>query len=556
MTAKAYAYSRYSSAKQGSGRSLERQLKGCKEWADKRGLTLDTELRDLGVSSYVGDNRVKGALGSFLHRVECGEIESGSYLIVDSLDRLSRETETEVLHMLTGLTRKGIKVVNVAEDHVLDEKADMLDYMRVLIHAARAHAESKEKGRKVAHAHESSKQEARETGRIWHRQGPRWLDSTQVGEGKNKIITFHPIPERVAVVKRVFDLMESGLASTAICRIFNDEGVPSPRDSHQWFHTAVGEIARNRAVIGEYQPKLARKGNRAANRPADGDPIPKYYPAIIEEDQFYRVQAIIDGRKPMRGRGQNTKIFHNVFQGIGSCSDCGGIMGFHSTSAHTKWKRTTVIRCSACDRRAPHKDRYRIVDGIRKPHVCENKTRFKYDPLEQIVLATVSDFELPNLKKRDPQGASLSLAISQRDAISAKIDQLLDMLEDGDQRMRDRYNQRVAELEAKDLEIKKLRSKVKQTVAELPLKTRKAALERLIKQLGTVEGNELYELRASINLALKGIVSTMDFDPDGSVRVILYGGLKAYWFKAGEFLGVFDLRGVPEFERGADQSWA
>jgi DNA invertase Pin-like site-specific DNA recombinase len=121
----AYAYSRYSSAAQAEGDSLRRQLAGCFEWAEKHGLELDTSLRDHGVSGFTGLNRIRGALGSFLHRVELGQIEDGSYLLVDSMDRLSREKEGEVLHLLTGLTRKGIKVVNVSEDHVLDETADI-----------------------------------------------------------------------------------------------------------------------------------------------------------------------------------------------------------------------------------------------------------------------------------------------------------------------------------------------------------------------------------------------------------------------------------------------
>ena len=172
MPAKAYAYSRYSSAAQASGDSLKRQLKASQEFADKHGLELDTRHRDLGVSAYTGANRVKGALGSFVASVERGEIERGSFLLVDSMDRLSRESETEVLYLLTGLTRAGIKVVNLAEGHIIDENAEVIDYMRVLVQAARSNQETKEKGRKVREARERNKERAR-NGQRWHKTRTR-----------------------------------------------------------------------------------------------------------------------------------------------------------------------------------------------------------------------------------------------------------------------------------------------------------------------------------------------------------------------------------------------
>ena len=135
-----------------------------------------------------------------------------------------------------------------------------------------------------------------------------------------------------------------------------------------WHHSAVLEIAKNRAVIGEYQPKLCVGGTRASRRPHDGDPIRDYYSeygatgGIISEDQFYRVQAIISGRAPRRGRGPSTQVFTNLFIGIGRCDQCGGRMGMHTASKHATWNRSAVLRC------------YASVRGM-----CENKKRFKYD---------------------------------------------------------------------------------------------------------------------------------------------------------------------------------
>ena len=83
-------------------------------WCKTRGLALDESLRDLGVSAYRGTNRAVGALRSFLDLVENGQVERGSYLIVESLDRLSREAVLDAAARLLDLIRAGIVVVTLA----------------------------------------------------------------------------------------------------------------------------------------------------------------------------------------------------------------------------------------------------------------------------------------------------------------------------------------------------------------------------------------------------------------------------------------------------------
>jgi DNA invertase Pin-like site-specific DNA recombinase len=57
--------------------------------------------RDLGVSAFRGKNADHGALKAFLDRVESGLIQPGSYLIVESLDRLSRTDITYALQLVS-----------------------------------------------------------------------------------------------------------------------------------------------------------------------------------------------------------------------------------------------------------------------------------------------------------------------------------------------------------------------------------------------------------------------------------------------------------------------
>uniref|UniRef100_B0T614 Recombinase n=1 Tax=Caulobacter sp. (strain K31) TaxID=366602 RepID=B0T614_CAUSK len=543
MSVKAYSYARFSSKAQAEGDSLRRQLKAAFDWADKHGLQLDTRHRDLGVSAYTGAHRVKGALASFIRSVEDGEITRGSYLLVDSMDRLSRESETEVLHLLLTLTRNGIKVVNLAENHVLDEKAEFTDYIRVLIHASRSNAESVEKGRKVGLKRAENKRLAREEGKVWSASGPGWLEAIVTGTKPNRHIEWKVIKERKQVVQMMFDFAEAGLGTVAITQRLNDEGYKSFRYDRPWQQTVVLDMLRNRAVIGEYQPKFATSGSNSYNRPNDGDPISGYYPEIIKPEQFHRVQAIIGARKPKQGRSAGSKVFNNLFIGLGSCHECGGTVGIHVVKAKAEGRAEyQALRCINSARNA--------IGSTNVNNVCTNRTRYSYRKLEASILAHVGSYKIPNSKSGRNRESDLADAIAMRDDLAKKVENLLDLVEDGNRGMVARYNERVTQLEAQEAEVAKLKIAVEQTTYQVPLDTRRKALAGLIERLNTVEGAALYQLRASVALALKGVVDQIRFHKDGNVDVIQAGGGRAYRFKDGDFIATANL--LPDLEIEAD----
>jgi DNA invertase Pin-like site-specific DNA recombinase len=87
-----FSYKRFSSLEQLHGDSLRRQTDAAAEWAAEKGLTIDEtlSLTDFGVSTFRGRNAKQGALGAFLKAVEMGRVKVGDYLLLESLDRLSR----------------------------------------------------------------------------------------------------------------------------------------------------------------------------------------------------------------------------------------------------------------------------------------------------------------------------------------------------------------------------------------------------------------------------------------------------------------------------------
>ena len=114
---KAYSYVRWSTPQQAKGDSLHRQLEKARAYAKERDYDLDETLnfRDAGITAYNGRNVLKGALGDFLRAVQEGIVARGSYLIVESLDRISRETVHKAAATLQMIVASGVNLVDLED---------------------------------------------------------------------------------------------------------------------------------------------------------------------------------------------------------------------------------------------------------------------------------------------------------------------------------------------------------------------------------------------------------------------------------------------------------
>lgn len=172
---KAYSYIRFSTPEQAKGDSLRRQVSQAIEWCQlpeqiARNIILDDTitLRDLGVSAFKGDNRTTGALKTFLELVEADKIERGSYLIVESLDRLSREAVIDAAARLFDLIRAGITVVTLSDRQEYSPERLRNDWTPLIISLtvmARAHDESRMKSERVGKAWKQKQARARNDGK-------------------------------------------------------------------------------------------------------------------------------------------------------------------------------------------------------------------------------------------------------------------------------------------------------------------------------------------------------------------------------------------------------
>lgn len=330
MKPKAYSYIRMSSVAQIKGDSYRRQIEASREYAAKHNLDLleDVTFADLGVSAYKGDNIAEGAaLGKFKAAVENGSIPAGSYLLIESLDRLSRDHVYMALNLFTSITSKGIKIVTIADGQVYDAKGDQWGIFYAISIMLRANDESAMKSMRLQNAWSNKRKVASENAK--HGQSkikmtsrcPSWLT---LSDDRTEFIVDE---EKAATVRLIFQKSLEGKGAALITRELNEAGIKiiSDHKSGIWSKMTVTNILRKPAATGTYQFMKEVDGRYIP----DGEPIEDYYPQIVTQEVYDAVQ--IQRTKRFQGAGGNRGDNQsNLFTHVAKCGYCGGAIRFEN----------------------------------------------------------------------------------------------------------------------------------------------------------------------------------------------------------------------------------
>lgn len=337
---RAYSYVRFSSPEQAKGRSQSRQLEDCERYCREHGLDLAKEeeytFLDAGLSGYKGEHLGdKGQLNRFIKLVEDGTIESGSTLLVESLDRLSRQDVWDALPIFMNLIRKGIRIVTFSDNKVYSEVGGAQDLVLSIFIMARANEESSMKAKRIRDAMRNKHDKARQHKTPMGHAIPLWLELVE----KNGEKHFKVRDERAAVIHRVFQMAIDGYGRTATAKALNSEGVQSFK-GRTWGTSSIDKLLHNKAVLGQYQPYSVQVSAEGKRKPS-GSPIYDYYPRIIEDSTFFEAQAAIDTRRITSATKQTTNF--NVWQGVAKCVHCGTAM--HLVNKGKPPKGGTYLQC-------------------------------------------------------------------------------------------------------------------------------------------------------------------------------------------------------------------
>lgn len=451
---KAYSYIRFSTEQQSKGDSLNRQLKETKKYCEEHNLILDesTTLKDLGLSAYHGIHKIKGALGKFLKLVEDGKIEKGSILIVESLDRLSRENVLTALSQFLDIIKAGIKLVTLSDGMEYTQESIVKNWTELIISLAimaRANEESLKKSIRIRAAKQKNRNLARTTKRAITARGMHWL---KLDKETRK---FEVIPYIVIVIRKAFELKLKGYGAVLIAQQLNKDPntwkppVTKLNKSGGWSATYIIKLLRNKAVLGEFQPTVSRSDGKSLN---DGEPIKDYFPRVISDDLFYAVQDRIDKDSGKKGKsgGRKSKA-RNILASVAVCGNCGGSLYYNESSDPKRFSASLV--CINKTRAATDKNGKRICDV--KP--------FKYDEVVDIVLKELEKLDIEKLFETDEEKNKIEMLKQHLIALETKSKDLerkstnlIEELEnEDDATLRKMISNRIKQLNEENEEVKK-----------------------------------------------------------------------------------------------------
>lgn len=479
MEPKAYSYIRFSSLEQEKGDSLRRQIQLSEEYCKQHGLILDDTLKltDKGLSAYKGHHRTKGALGEFLRLVEEGKIPPGSVLLVENLDRLSREQILDALNQFTSIIKAGIKIVTLQDGMEYDQESINQNWAQLIIsitYMARAHDESETKSKRISTVWENKRSKAGNGGKKLTAKAPAWL---KLSQDRTKFIL---IPEAAKAIELIFRKKLAGKGAERIAQELNDDPNiwepprTGPKKTGGWRGSYINKILRSRAVIGEFQPYKLVDGKR---QPI-GVPIPDYFPPVIDKELFYQVQAQLQANAEKKGNaGGRTGKVSNLFTHVIKCGLCGYPMHFIDKG------------------KPPKGGKYLVCDASRRLKTCTAKP-IRYEEFEQLFFDNFEELDISQLiPGEDETQARINeleklLTVNRQRLleIDSKVENFSDTIgRTKDSRIREQLEKKLSQAFDDKERLESENKKFEREITEL--RQQKAGLEKDIEQ-----AKEIYQL--------------------------------------------------------------
>jgi len=289
----AISYGRFSSKPQEKGDSQRRQREAfdriCTRYADK----LEASNRfgfgvlfDHGKSGYHGKHLEQGgALRSFLDKLKSGEIDpKTSALCIDEWSRFSRIEPDLGVKLLSDIVRCGCPVIIHNPDMWVDNLTiSSPQFIIISFMLQQAHSAGKEKS--------DWKRESwngfRERGDGMVKAGrktsacPSWISPNG---------TAFVLNSKAPLLRQAALLSIAGYGATEIRRTLGKE------NARDW--AGLVTCFRQRTLIGEYQP-MKREGGKKIKT---GDAIEGFYPHLLTQDEFNRLQSSLDSRRKQKAK--------------------------------------------------------------------------------------------------------------------------------------------------------------------------------------------------------------------------------------------------------------
>lgn len=510
----AIAYIRWSTLNQEDGDSLERQEKLVRSVAKDRGWPIIELHVESGKSAYHGRNRAqKGKLREIEERAARGEL-AGKVLIVEAMDRLSRQEPLESLNLLVGLCKQGLTICEAGTNTIYDTakiNENWANLVVALAKAGEAHDSSKLKARRVSNAWRRTQETGKtKDGSDDPRLCPAWME---VLDGK-----FTVIESRAEVIRGMYQRCIEGWGLRKICHWANEERARLNWPAAAWHIRSVTVTIHGRRTLGEYQPQMRNDHGRTDA----GEPV-KLYPAIVTEETWHRAMAGLATRKGTGGpRNQCVNVLSHLcrcqHRPEGSNIPCGSRM-----SVRKQRSGPTQIFCA----------------DFARAGECRCNANYRYDDILKGLLDNLSAFAMPAPEPAaDSAAGRIAIARAELQHKRTRLDEIADELMENPDDVKERAYQRFkARIEDDAAALKLMEGQEAGVKARPPRPELAAQIASLRDQM-----EESVEARLAIQAALDQFIDVILMDPveRTATVVMLDGNLVMKLSNRGKVLGVVD----------------
>ena len=292
----AVIYARYSSDSQREA-SIEGQLRDCKAYAEKNGITVVGTYIDRAYSAKTDDRP------DFQRMIKDSGKKIFDVVLVWKLDRFARNRYDAVNYKYQ-LEKNGVHLVSAMEPISQGPEGIMVESMLI----GMAEYYSAELALKVARGERENALQCKYNG------GMVPLGFTIGKEDR----LYHIDPETAPIVQEIFRRYADGEPAEKIAASLNERGLRT-RTGKPFVKNSFFQIFRNRRYIGEYRYKdIVTPGG---------------IPAIVDKDLFDRVQQRFEQNRIAHGRPAKEDVSYLLTTKL-FCGKCGTLMGGESGTSH------------------------------------------------------------------------------------------------------------------------------------------------------------------------------------------------------------------------------
>ena len=369
-TQKVISYLRFSTDRQFDGDSYRRQTQLTEDWCRKNGYELLEKFEDTGVSGFHGLNTKEG--GDFhrlLNLLKLGKIETGTILVVENLDRISRQKPLSSISIIEEVLSHGIEIQTLFPEVRYTKEYTQLEVLQMVFSLIGSNSESLKKSNRLKEVWKNKRDQIQNNQPVKLSRIPSWLEQNP------KTLKIQKVKWKCETVKKIFQLFSKGQGYQTILIYLNSNNI-KPISGKKWGLSYIKKIITSPSVIGYthlYNLVIDEKTGKKTRVKTTDEPV-KLYPPIVTKRLFEKCQSRLS-KTTTPGRVGFVNLFPTS---IIKCGRCGGKLNIFKNDSGPRSRRFLCVR-------------------NKWEKNCPNGVGYPYHELEVTFLKHVSEFEVGDI---------------------------------------------------------------------------------------------------------------------------------------------------------------